>query len=55
MADVMRTVKIPRDLYEWADQLAKEQAEQMHRRANINSVLLQLMFRGKEEVEKDRH
>lgn len=54
MADVMRTVKIPRDLYEWAEKLAQQQAEQLHRRASVNSVLVQLIERGKQEIEKDR-
>lgn len=54
MADVLRTVKIPRDIYEWAEKLAKEQAEHLHRKPSTNSVLVQMMERGKQEMEKDR-
>ena len=52
--DVMRTVKIPRDLYEFSERLAQEQATQLHRTPSVNSVLVQMLERGKREMEKDR-
>lgn len=54
MADVMRTVKIPHDIYEWAERVAQEQAERLHRKPSVNSVLVQAMEEGKKQMEQDR-